>query len=173
MYGELDPYYVTSGLRSAHQQGGTLPRVGNGRALFQQAYAGNVAWAHVLAAHRLSPEGGAHAAGHAYFITDDTPLMNTFTFMEPFLKSRNVNLSARSIPYSIMYALFYVTEGFLRLIEPLYKVNLEANLASLIYINMDVYFKRDRARKMLGYEPLYSFDESMQQSMKYYSTMKL
>ena len=36
MYGELDPYYVTSGLVSAKQNNGTLLRIGNGTAKFQQ-----------------------------------------------------------------------------------------------------------------------------------------
>ena len=36
MYGEEDPFYVTSGLRSAEQHGGCLTRVGDGGALFQQ-----------------------------------------------------------------------------------------------------------------------------------------
>ncbi|ELU09823.1 hypothetical protein CAPTEDRAFT_109619 [Capitella teleta] len=173
MYGELDPYYVTNGLKSASNQGGTLPRVGNGRALFQQAYAGNVAWAHVLALHQLGQPGGELASGHAFFIPDDTPLMNSFAFMEPFLKARGFSLSTVSIPYPLMYAVFYVTELFLKIVKPIHKISLDANLASLIYINMDVYFKRSKAEQLLGYKPIYSYDESLKKSMEYYKTVEL
>jgi len=36
MYGELDPYYVTSGLTAAKRNNGTLLRIGSGTAKFQQ-----------------------------------------------------------------------------------------------------------------------------------------
>jgi len=47
MYGELDPWYVVSGLQAAHRHGGILLPVGDGRARMQVSYAGNVAWAHL------------------------------------------------------------------------------------------------------------------------------
>ena len=47
MYGELDPWYVVSGLQAAHSNGGILLPVGDGRARMQVSYAGNVAWAHL------------------------------------------------------------------------------------------------------------------------------
>jgi len=46
MYGELDPWFVVSGLRTAKRGGGILLPVGNGKARMQVSYAGNVAWAH-------------------------------------------------------------------------------------------------------------------------------
>jgi len=49
IYGELDPWYVVSGLRAAHHHGGILLPVGNGEARMQVSYAGNVAWAHLFA----------------------------------------------------------------------------------------------------------------------------
>lgn len=54
MYGELDPWYVVSGLRAAHRRGGILLPVGDGTARMQVSYAGNVAWAH-LCAHLCTP----------------------------------------------------------------------------------------------------------------------
>lgn len=171
MYGELDPYYVTNGMKNAATQGGVLPRVGNGRALFQQAYAGNVAWAHVLALHQISQSDDHPAAGQAFFITDDTPLMNSFAFMEPFLKSKGFSLSSYTIPYSLIYCGLYVTEAILRFIAPVCKINLETNLSSLIYINTDVYFKRNKAEEMLQYRPLFSYPESMQRSLDYYCSL--
>jgi 3beta-hydroxy-delta5-steroid dehydrogenase / steroid delta-isomerase len=56
MYGEGDPYYVTAGLKAASTSGGVMYRVGDGSALFQQAYVGNIAWAHVRANQALALE---------------------------------------------------------------------------------------------------------------------
>lgn len=49
MYGEEDPYYITSGLRNTHMSGGTMYQVGNGTAKFQPVYVGNTAWAFICA----------------------------------------------------------------------------------------------------------------------------
>jgi sterol-4alpha-carboxylate 3-dehydrogenase (decarboxylating) len=68
MYGEADPYHVSGVLRTV--QGGLLAaRIGDGSAVFQHVYVGNVAHAHVLAAARLlEPE--SPAAGQACFVAD-------------------------------------------------------------------------------------------------------
>ena len=47
MYGELDPWFVVSGLQAAHRSGGILLPVGDGRARMQVSYVGNVSWAHL------------------------------------------------------------------------------------------------------------------------------
>ena len=84
MYGEEDPFYVTSGLEKAKSNKGVLMVVGGRKALFQQSYAGNVAWAFLCALSSMSKD--EDLGGKALFITDDTPLMNSFDFTEIFLK---------------------------------------------------------------------------------------
>lgn len=166
MYGELDPYYVTNGLRSAKTNEGILTRVGDGSALFQQAYVGNVAWAHVLAASALKKD--AETGGKVYFITDDTPLLNTFDFMKIFLLLKGFDLSSYAIPYPLMYVVLYCLESVLYAISPVKKINLPTALCSVIYINKTYYFNRKRAENMLGYKPIYDFDQSIELSAKYY-----
>lgn len=53
MYGEGDPHFVVSAIRSARQTYGVIPRIGSGKAMFQEAYVGNVAWCHVLGCRAL------------------------------------------------------------------------------------------------------------------------
>ena len=166
MYGEGDPYYVTSGLRTAIERNGVLPRVGRGDSLMEQAYVGNVAWAHVTANSALARD--SRLGGQVYFITDDTPRLNASSFMEIFLKARGMSLSTNSIPYSFVYCVMYVTEAFLHLISPLYKVKLKTALCSLIYVNRNLCFSRSKAERMLGYKPLYDFDASVKLSMDFY-----
>lgn len=60
MYGEEDPFYVTSGLRSADRHGGRLTRVGDGGALFQQ----------VQRNYQRYPLGLQHTSGVNNNITD-------------------------------------------------------------------------------------------------------
>ena len=171
MYGELDPYYVTNGLQAAKHNGGTLYRVGSGKALFQQAYAGNIAWGHLVALEEL--ERHSQVGGQAYFLTDDTPLMNTFTFMEPFLERVGFRLSKGYIPYTLMYAFLRPAEALVHLLEPFCKVQLPAQLCSIIYINRNLYFSRKKAEDLLSYSPLYSPKDAMERSLAFYASNEL
>ena len=135
------------------------------------AYVGNMAWAHIKAYEALQRE--PEVGGRAYFITDDTPIKNSFYLMEPFLSARGYQLSARPIPYSLVYGLLYVTEWALWLLQPLKKINLSTCLCSIVYINMSIYFNSGEARRRFGYEPIYSSAEAHQRSLPYYKTVEL
>ena len=172
MYGEGDPFFIPSGLKGAKSNCGVLPRVGSGKALFQQAYVGNVAWGHVraLASLKQSPE---ECAGLTYFLTDHTPVCNSFDFMDNFLRPRGYRVSSYSIPYPLVYALMFLTESILWILSPLYKVKIDAALCSIIYINKTFYFSRKRAEERLSYQPLYAYTESLERSMNYYIDLEL
>ena len=171
MYGELDPYYITNGLQRARQNKGILVRVGDGSALFQQAYAGNVAWAHVAAAAALKRNRAC--GGKAYFITDDTPLMNTFDFTNIFLELRGYSLSTYTIPYPLIYVVMYCFECLLWMVKPLKEFNFATALCSIIYVNKTIYFNSQRARDELGYKPIYDFQQSSKLSSKYYKDVQI
>ena len=149
-----------------------IVNLGNGKALFQQAYVGNMAWAHVVALSALNRD--CHTTGgQAYFINDDTPITNTFQFMEPFLKARGLSIANYSIPYPVVYFLMFLTENVLKLIAPVYKINFDTALCSIIYINKTYYFSRTKAQTLLGFKPLYSWKQSLENSMDYYMKLEL
>ena len=172
MYGEEDPYYVTNVLDRASRF--PIARIGNGEAKFQQTYVGNVAWAHVCALNALiDPELRKEASGKAYFVPDDTPVVNMFDFVEPFMKARGLSFLRYRIPYSVVYYLMWLLELFLWLLGPIYEVNLKTTLSSMIAVNTDAYFKRTKAEELLKYSPLYNYTESLSNSMKFYEKVDL
>jgi 3beta-hydroxy-delta5-steroid dehydrogenase / steroid delta-isomerase len=192
MYGELDPYYIPNGLLSAKQNNGVLQRVGDGKSLFQQAYVGNVAWAHIQAMRALRTCSNQSAelvtssdqrdhqntcltqcGGKVFFVPDDTPLLNSFTFIEYFLRARGYNLSEYSLPYSVVYWLLYAVELGLAVWSPVQKVNLNPALCSVVYINTTYYFNRKLAEELLNYKPIFTFEESLKRSIKYYSGINI
>ena len=136
-----------------------------------KSYVGNTAWAHILAARTLreNPELG----GQCLFIPDDTPIRNSFDLLEPFLNACGFKLATWSIPYSLIYGALYLTESVIWLISPLYRVNLQTPLCSMIYINKTYYFNRKRAEKVIGYTPLYNYNESLEKSLKYYLAIEI
>ena len=81
-------------------------RVGDGSAAFQHVYVGNVAHAHALVLRKLLDPDAA-LAGQSYFITDDSPVVNFFDFMDPIVTGLGYSLppKSRSVPYPVMLAL--------------------------------------------------------------------
>nr|KAG5700610.1 hypothetical protein BaRGS_015406 [Batillaria attramentaria] len=170
MYGELDPYFVTSGLRSARSTFGTLLRVGDGRAQFQQCYVGNAASAFVQADAALREN--ARLGGEFFFIPDDTPLQNSFEFMVPFLHPHGFKLSRLAVPFWLAYGWMYAFELVLKALSPLVKIHLTQAPCSVKYINMDLYFRADKAKKMFNFTPAFSPHEAHERSLAYYTAIK-
>ncbi|CAG2253676.1 unnamed protein product [Mytilus edulis] len=171
MYGELDPYYVTNGLQSAKANNNVLYQVGNGTAKFQQTYVGNSAWAFICADKSLREN--KINSGEVFFIPDNTPVQNTFRFMRIFLETRHLQLSKYKIPYSSVYYPVLILEWILYILAPIHKVSLPVVSCSIKYINMNLYFSGRKARDQLGYEPVYTPEESISRSLKYYASVKL
>ncbi|ESO97278.1 hypothetical protein LOTGIDRAFT_114779, partial [Lottia gigantea] len=171
MYGEGDPYYVSTALQNADQNKGVLIRVGNGTALFQQSYAGNVAWAFLCAdtALRNNP---SQVSGQVFFVPDNTPLQNSFLFMNYFLTLRNQRLSSFYLPWRHVYVTLYWLELVLKALSPLMKLSLPAQSCSVKYINMNLYFSSYKSRQLLGYKPFYTPQESIEKSSLYYKHYK-
>lgn len=177
MFGEGDPYYVTNILRAARQTGGTFYRIGNGLAKFQQAYAGNMAWAHVCAVKTLLRSSTATAMdGRAFFITDDTPVMNIFDFCETFMKIRNFRFSRLRLPYRLMYAVVFLLTWLFWLLRSILgknSANSNISLSVVISTNLSVYFKRTLAERNLDYRPKYTYRESLEKCLPYYRDLEL
>lgn len=171
MYGELDPYYVTNGLQSAKDNRGILYQVGDGRSQFQQTYVGNTAWAFVCADKALKKN--AINSGEFFFVPDNTPIQNTFQFMEIFLKGRNYKLSKYKIPFSIVYYPVLMLEWFLHVLSPLVRIYLPIVSCSIKYINMNLHFSGKKARERLGYHPIYKPNESIEKCLDFYQNVKL
>lgn len=135
--------------------------------------AGNAAWAHILAKNQLreNPEG---VGGEVVFITDDTPIQNSFEFLEPFLKSRSMKLSTFMYPavLAVIFVLFLHVVS--RLLRPLIRMkNPFPHPATLYFIVCFYCFNRLKATLRLDYKPIYSPEESLSNSLQYYKTVPL
>ncbi|RUS69954.1 hypothetical protein EGW08_022281 [Elysia chlorotica] len=171
LYGELDNAYVISGLKGANQSKGILRQIGDGMAMFQQAYAGNTAWAFVCAdrAMRENPE----LTSQAFYVPDHTPVQNSFNFMRPYLEARGFRLSEGRLSYALVHSAVRVAEVLAKGLSPVYKMNLPVQSHSVQYINTSIYFSGEKARRVLGYEPIFTPYEARQASLEYYKTVDL
>ena len=135
------------------------------------SYVGNTAMAHVVAMETLAkdPEVG----GQAYFITDDTPPENTFDFAERFLHPRGYKTTSFHVPFFFMVILVVLFKLCLLLVRPFKKVNSVFSLESMIHTNHSYTFSRKKAETLLSWKPLYSAQEAIERSIKYYKSIPL
>ena len=139
--------------------------VGNKNIKLDNSYVHNLIHGFILAAEHLVP--GGNAPGQAYFINDDDPV-NMFEFSRPVLAAcgrtlPTVRVSGRLVHRAMMawqwlHFKFGIPEP---LIEPL--------AVERIYLNN--YFSVDKARRDLGYEPLFTTEQAMTDCMPYYVDM--
>ena len=151
---------------------GTIRRFGECTAQFQQMYVGNAAWAHIVAAEamRQSPQ---EVGGQAYFITDDSPSQNIFEMMTPYLQLHGLNVSDRKARFWVVYSLIYIFEAIFVWLRPIVKLNLPIETCRLTYLNNTYTFNSIKARKTLGYSPLFTYSEAMKRSLEYYKSIDL
>lgn len=168
MYGEGDPYHVANVLRVVRE--GKLPfRIGNGKAVFEHVYVGNVAHAHLLALRKLG-EPDAAIGGRAYFVTDDTQALDFLDFMEHVLGPLGYSLppKSRRVPYPLMFGVAAIVEATSRLVRPLFPFTPTLTRSSLRFVCHEHSFSGEKLRRDLGYSPIYSEAESLERTIEYF-----
>ena len=172
-YGENDHINVSKLLQVARGFGGRLARIGTAEDMtVQQTYVGNVAWAHVMALKALT-ERPDECAGRAYFVTDNTPVMNPSLFAEPFLEDNGMKLTSYSIPFKLVYFLsvfFLFVVNLIRRFLPEWRPSesQDVSMMQLVFPTMKYTFSRKAAEERLKYSPRFTFEESLKRSRAYY-----
>eukprot|EP01136_Pigoraptor_vietnamica_P008038 Opistho-1_new@42881 len=130
-------------------------------------YIENLVWAHVLAMHALSLPG-APAAGQAYFVSDNSPV-NNFEFFRPLLEGLGYKFPTLRLPFSLVYAVAWVIELLHWAASPL-GINFQPLLTrgEVNKTGVTHYFKPDKARRELGYEPQVTMAEGMARVVKHF-----
>jgi len=168
MFGERDPYHVASVLRIL-REGGLPFRLGSGRARFQHVYVGNVAHAHLLALRSLLAPGSP-AGGQAYFVTDDVPAVNFFDFLQPIVEALGYELPprSRSLPYPLVLTVGAAFELAAALCRPFVRITPTLTRSSVRFVCHDHTFDGRKARRDLGYAPIYGEAESLSRTIAWF-----
>src|SRR5690606_8299629 len=139
--------------------------VGSKRVRLDNSYVHNLIHGQILAAQHLV-DGGT-APGQAYFINDNDPV-NMFEFSRPVLEACGVDYPRFRVPGWLVKGVMVVWErlhfslGFPE--PPLPPLAVER-------ISIDNYFSIEKARRELGYEPLYTTAQAMERCLPYYRKM--
>lgn len=139
--------------------------VGDKNVKLDNSYVHNLIHGQILAAEHLG-EGGT-ANGQAYFINDGEPV-NMFEFSRPVMEAVNYPYPKLNVPYWLVHGIMSIWQ------ELHFKFNLpEPPLPPLAIerIGLSNYFSIEKAKRDLGYEPLFTTQEAMKDCMPYYVDM--
>lgn len=171
-YGEEDRFLVASILRMAKENNGVVRRIHSLDERLQMTYVGNVAWAHIKAKQALGKDESI--SGEPFFITDDTPIIDLYENIRPFVEKRGFKLSDYVIPYWIVFIFLFFVSSIAKLISFVYILPWRIQNPSVLdYVCSTFFFNRSKAILRLGYQPLYTPEESSDKSLAYYSKMEL
>ncbi|MGH3564051.1 MAG: 3-beta-hydroxysteroid dehydrogenase, partial [Mycobacterium sp.] len=136
--------------------------IGSKRAKLDNSYVHNLIHGFILAAEHLVP--GGTAPGQTYFINDGDPI-NMFEFARPIMEAcgerwPRIRVSGRLVR-DVMVAWQWLHFRF-GLPEPL----LEPGAVERLYLNN--YFSIDKARRDLGYAPLFTTEQATTDCLPYY-----
>ncbi|XP_019644060.1 PREDICTED: 3 beta-hydroxysteroid dehydrogenase type 7-like [Branchiostoma belcheri] len=129
----------------------------------RQVYVGNVALAHLLAAEKLaSPDGIAYDP--VYNIHDDTPITNYQEFFEYL--SPDVKIQERMVlPLWLLFFIARVFASVRFLLKPFCNFVPPVSRNVLLNCNTTFYLNCAKARRDLGYSPLYTWEQSRQRTV--------
>jgi len=161
IWGPGDPHLFPRLIKRSQQK--KLVQVGNAENWVDLTHIDNVVHAHLLALKAL--ERGVGSA-QAYFITQNEPVP-LWPWMRSFLKAVGLPQITYKIPSSLAYGLGYMLEKIYtwRPTEPLMTRFLALELAK------HHTFSSEKARQDLGYEPIITFAEGMQERIAYWQAV--
>lgn len=142
-----------------------ISRVGNGKALLDNTFVDNLVHGQILAAQNLC-EGGT-ASGQAYFINDGEPV-NMFDFAAPVIEYCGKKMPSFFVPAGLVKAAMVIWQELhfkLKLPEP------PLPPLAIERIAVSNYFSIEKAKRDLGYEPLFNTAEGIEKSKDFYKSM--
>jgi nucleoside-diphosphate-sugar epimerase len=135
-------------------------------------YVGNIAYAHILAAHALLAKNNA-IAGNAYFITDG-PGSNFFSFYDRIIEEAGYRIWPKNLwlPRGFAMMLGILSETLAILVRPFKKYTPKMSRFAVTYTSTDFTFNSNKARRDFGFVPKYSVDEAFERTVRYYREEK-
>ena len=140
-------------------------QVGSGKAKLDNSYVHNLVHGHILAAQHLV-EGGT-SPGQAYFINDGEPI-NMFDFSRPVVEAVGYPFPKIRVPAALVKGIM----AFWQMLHFKFGIQ-EPPVPPLAVerIAIDNFFSIAKARRDLGYEPLFNTEQGMKDCIPYYQEM--
>lgn len=114
-------------------------------------------------------ETAENFTNNAYYIVDDTPVSDPFVFQRPFLEASGYNVSRFALPMTLVIIVFLWLYYILKCIKAFFpKVNYPVSVSAVKFLKKPYIFSDAKARRELGYMPLFPPNEARKRSLLYY-----
>lgn len=137
-------------------------------------FSGNIAFAHVCAMRKLlsgKQSGLQDCGGLPMYVTDYTPPNTAPVLVEPFLEHLHLK-PARQLPYWLVYLMLVLAALWTYVWSHIGFACRPSSMPTFTFhrfAGTATVMSRMRAELCVGYSPLYSWNESKQRSVAYYS----
>jgi nucleoside-diphosphate-sugar epimerase len=171
VWGEADPYHISALVNLAIQ--GPYVRIGDGSAVQQLVYVGNLAHAHLLACRELLEAGREgrepSCGGKPYFITDAPP-ENFFRFFDRIVEESGYIIRPANlwIPKPVMMTAGIIAESLAFLARPFIHWNPKVSRFAVNYTCSDFTFSSDSAGRDFGFKPKYDLNEALRWTAEWF-----
>ena len=129
----------------------------------------SVAHGHILAAEKL--EEGSPVCGQAFIITNDEPI-SFWDFFGRLAVGAGYTPPNISIPYQLALFLSMIVNFFMVLLRPVVKLRTTFIPSRIALAGTHHYYNCGKAKKLLGYKPLYSMEEGIKQALASYPHLR-
>ena len=171
VWGEGDPYHISALVNLA--QKGPYVRIGDGSAVQQLVYVGNLAHAHLLACRELldaeREKRKPSCAGKPYFITDAPP-ENFFRFFDRIVEKSGYAIRPANlwIPRGLMMTAGVIAETLAFLVRPFVHWNPKVSRFAVNYTCSDFTYTSDSAARDFGFNPKYKQAEALEWTFEWF-----
>lgn len=171
IWGEADPYHISALVTLA--KSGPYVRIGDGSAVQQLVYVGNLAHALLLACREIlnavSEGREPRCAGKRYFITDAPP-ENFFRFFDFIVRESGHPIRPENlwIPRRLMLVAGFLAETAAVLVRPLIHWNPKVSRFAVNYTCNDFTFASDAAEKDFDFQPIHAHREALERTIDWF-----
>jgi sterol-4alpha-carboxylate 3-dehydrogenase (decarboxylating) len=140
--------------------------IGDNENLFDMTYVDNAAYAHILAAERMTANSGID--GQAFIITNDQPI-----FFWDYPKAIYEGLGYKETQKIVLSKSFGLALGSFMdtvtwILSPFVTLHPSFTRFRVVIINGNRYFNIAKAKKLLGYSPIVDWNEAVTRTVQFY-----
>lgn len=167
IYGEGE--HILAEHLSTYLKSGISFLIGEPTGKSQYAYAGNIAYSHMLAVKSLLwPEKNRKVAGEVFFLGDDTPIESVGKLVTNLIEPLGCKISQVIPPYWLMWTIgifLTIVSWFLSFFS---NYEIPFHVSGVRYMYKEYTYSWEKLRSTFDYKPKYTYQESLNRSVAFY-----
>ena len=106
--------------------------------------------------------------GQTFLAGDDTEAVTVPLWWKPFLEDQKLGLPKFYIPFWIIYGVALLMEFISWIISPIFEWKPLLTIENVLSVNVRVTHRYEKAKKILNYQPIHSYQQSLNNTRQYF-----